>query len=206
MKMTLQLADRLIHHPREIIKDILVKVDKFIFPLDFVIQDLDEKVEVPLILGRQFLVTSQALIDVKDGRMVLRFGEEKVVFKLEEAMRHSMEFDDLYYFVDHIDDCVSDFAQDSLLKDEMGDMLEEEPPQEIDQKEEQKEGIDRPSPKKKWWKRVESKKKKRLPSPKTNSTHTSLTSFGELEFIALLSTNVVGRIPSAMGGERLHFV
>ena len=40
-----------IHHPRGIIEDVLVKVDKFIFPVDFVILDLDDKVEVPLILG-----------------------------------------------------------------------------------------------------------------------------------------------------------
>lgn len=48
-----------------------MKVDKFIFLVDFVIQDVDEKVDVPLILGRPFLATSKALIDVKDGQMAL---------------------------------------------------------------------------------------------------------------------------------------
>ena len=56
--------------------------------------------EVLLILERPFLANSQALIDVKDGGMVLRVWEEKVVFKLQEAMRHSMDFDDSCYFVD----------------------------------------------------------------------------------------------------------
>ena len=46
------------------------------------ILDLDDRVEVPLILTRPFLGTSQALIDAKDGKMVLRVVEEKVVFKL----------------------------------------------------------------------------------------------------------------------------
>lgn len=49
----------------------LIKVDKFIFSVDFVILDMDDKVEVPLILGIPFLETSKALIDVKDGQMVL---------------------------------------------------------------------------------------------------------------------------------------
>lgn len=49
----------------------LVKVDKFIFLVDFVILDVDEEVEVPLILGQPFLATSRALINVNDGQMVL---------------------------------------------------------------------------------------------------------------------------------------
>ena len=63
--------------------------------------------EVHLILGRPFLATSQVLIDVKDGRMVLRVGEEKVAFKLQETIRHSMDFNDSCYFVDLISDCVT---------------------------------------------------------------------------------------------------
>ena len=73
--------------------------------------------KVPLILGRPILATSQAFIDVKDGRMVLRIREEEVVSKLQAAMRHSMDFDDSSYFVDQIDDYVFDFVQDSLWKD-----------------------------------------------------------------------------------------
>lgn len=49
--MTLQLADRFIRHPRKVIEHVLVKVDKFILPMDFIILDVDEDVEVPLILG-----------------------------------------------------------------------------------------------------------------------------------------------------------
>ena len=64
--MTLQLADWSIRHLRGIIAEVLVKVDRFIFPMDFVILDLDEKVEVPSILKRLFLATPQALIDAKD--------------------------------------------------------------------------------------------------------------------------------------------
>ncbi|XP_039123341.1 uncharacterized protein LOC120259954 [Dioscorea cayenensis subsp. rotundata] len=77
--------------------------------VDFGILDLDDKVEVPLILGCPFLATSQALIDVKDGQMVLRVGDEKMVFKLRDAMCHSMDDDYMCYALDIIDDCVLDF-------------------------------------------------------------------------------------------------
>ena len=87
--------------------------------MDSVILDLDNKVKIPLILGKTFLAASQAFIDVKDGRIVLRVREEEVLFKLQEAIRHSMDLDNSCYFVVHIDDCVSNFVQDSLIKDDL---------------------------------------------------------------------------------------
>ena len=66
--ITLQLADRSLTHPCGIIKDVLVKVDKFIFPVDFIILDVEEDKEVPIIIRRPFLATRRALIDVKKMR------------------------------------------------------------------------------------------------------------------------------------------
>ncbi|XP_075504562.1 uncharacterized protein LOC142542001 [Primulina tabacum] len=63
----LQLADRSIKYPRGVIEDVLVKVDKFIFPVDFVVLDMEEDREIPLILDRPFLATGRALIDVQKG-------------------------------------------------------------------------------------------------------------------------------------------
>ena len=62
--ISLQLADRSIKYPRGVIEDVLVKVDKFIFPTDFIVLDIDEDEEIPLILGRTFLATGRTLIDV----------------------------------------------------------------------------------------------------------------------------------------------
>ena len=62
--------------------DVLVKVDEFIFPIDFVVLNIEEDTEVPLIFGRSFLATSQVLIDVKDGELMVRVGEEHVKFNL----------------------------------------------------------------------------------------------------------------------------
>ena len=55
--ISLQMADRSIALPRGILEDVLVKVDKFIFPVDFVVLDMEEDREVPIILGRPFLAT-----------------------------------------------------------------------------------------------------------------------------------------------------
>jgi len=67
--MTLQLADRLIKHPYGIVEDIIVKVDKFLFPINFVVMDMEEDVEVPLILGRPFMKTTKIIIDVDKGKL-----------------------------------------------------------------------------------------------------------------------------------------
>nr|XP_017227786.1 PREDICTED: uncharacterized protein LOC108203384 [Daucus carota subsp. sativus] len=64
--VTLQLADRSLAHPEGKIEDVLVKVDKFIFPADFIVLDYEADREVPIILGRPFLATGRTLIDVQN--------------------------------------------------------------------------------------------------------------------------------------------
>ena len=64
MTVTLQLADRSLKHPRRVIEDVLVKVDKFIFLADFIVLDMEEDKEIPIILGTLFLATVRAMIDV----------------------------------------------------------------------------------------------------------------------------------------------
>ena len=62
--ISLQLVNRLYQHPRGVIENILVKVDKFLFPTYFVILDMEEDDKVPIILGRPFLSTGKAQINV----------------------------------------------------------------------------------------------------------------------------------------------
>ncbi|KAK8685781.1 hypothetical protein V6N13_124815 [Hibiscus sabdariffa] len=76
--MMLQLADRSYVQPEGKIKDILVRVDKFIFPADFLILDCEEDEHAPIILRRPFLATSRMLIDIEKGELVLRVDEEQV--------------------------------------------------------------------------------------------------------------------------------
>ena len=80
--ISLQLADRSIKHPRGIIEAMLVKVDKLIFPIDFVVLDTEEDKEVPLILGRPFLAIGRALINAQEGKLELQVQDEKVTFNV----------------------------------------------------------------------------------------------------------------------------
>ena len=84
----LQLVDRSIKYPRGIVEDILVRVDKFVFPVDFVVLDMEEDLDMPLILGRPFLVTGRALIAVHERKLSLIINEEVVIFDVFQAMRN----------------------------------------------------------------------------------------------------------------------
>ena len=70
--ISLQLADRSYQHPQSIIENVLVKVGKFILPANFVILDMEEDSTVPIILGRPFLATRKAQINVQEGELKLR--------------------------------------------------------------------------------------------------------------------------------------
>ena len=84
--ITLQMADRSMAQPEGVLEDVLVKVGKFIFHVDFVIMKIEEDTQVPLLLGRPFLATGATLIDVKKGELALRVGEEAVHFNLNKGL------------------------------------------------------------------------------------------------------------------------
>ena len=87
-RMSLQLANRSVKYPHGVVEDVLVRVDKFMFPTDFVIMDMEEDAEVPLILGRPFMNTAKVLIDVNGGKLTVRVQEEEIQFNIFEAMHH----------------------------------------------------------------------------------------------------------------------
>ncbi|XP_061344586.1 uncharacterized protein LOC133290512 [Gastrolobium bilobum] len=84
--VSLQLADRSIRRPDGVIEDVFVKIDKFIFPADFVILNMEEDAEIPLLLGRPFLATARAMIDVEKGKQMLRMNEETVTIDVFESI------------------------------------------------------------------------------------------------------------------------
>ncbi|GKC66509.1 reverse transcriptase domain-containing protein [Tanacetum coccineum] len=83
-QMTLELANLEICTPVEIARDVFILVGKFTSPADFVIVDYESDPRVPLILGRPFLRTARALIDVHEEEMILRDGNERLTLN----MRH----------------------------------------------------------------------------------------------------------------------
>ena len=66
----------------------LIKVGKFIFPIDFVVIDIEEDKQVSLLLGRPFLTTGAALIDVKKGELTLKVRDEAVNFNINQSLKH----------------------------------------------------------------------------------------------------------------------
>ncbi|XP_057761044.1 uncharacterized protein LOC130981466 [Arachis stenosperma] len=90
-RMALQLADRTFKFPHGVVEDLLVKVGEFIFPADFVVLDMEEEANTSIILGRPFLATAGAIIDVQKGELVLRLHEEKMIFNVFKAMSYPKE-------------------------------------------------------------------------------------------------------------------
>ncbi|GKC10096.1 reverse transcriptase domain-containing protein [Tanacetum coccineum] len=113
--MTLELADRSISQPIGIAEDVYVKVGKFQFPADFVVVDFDADPRVPLILGRSFLKTGRALIDVYKGELTLRVGKEAVTFNLDQTSRYSSNYDDMTANrIDVIEMACEEYSQEVL--------------------------------------------------------------------------------------------
>nr|GEZ47823.1 reverse transcriptase domain-containing protein [Tanacetum cinerariifolium] len=114
-RMTLELADRSITHPKGVDEDVFVKVGKFHFLTDFIVVDFEADPRVPLILGRSFLRTGRALIDVYGEEITLRVNAESITFNLNQTMRYSSTYDDTSVNrVDVIDVTCEDFVQDVL--------------------------------------------------------------------------------------------
>ena len=84
--ITLSLADRSVKIPKRIVEDVLVKVNKFYYPVDFVVHDTEPIASgpnhVPIILGRPFLATANAIINFRNGVMQLTFGNMTLVLKI----------------------------------------------------------------------------------------------------------------------------
>ncbi|GJW54538.1 reverse transcriptase domain-containing protein, partial [Tanacetum coccineum] len=93
-RITLELATRTVAYPVGIAEDVFIQVGKFTFPADFVVVDDDVDPRVPLILGRPFLRTKHALVDVHGEELTLRVGNEKFVFNVESTSRYPQKHGD----------------------------------------------------------------------------------------------------------------
>ena len=112
--ITLSLADRSIKIPKGTIEDVLIQVDRFYYPVDFVVLDTKPVAvgtsHVPIILGRPFLATSNAIINCRNGVMQLTFGNmtlELNIFHLSKRHMHSED-----------DDCEEVCMLDAILEEQ----------------------------------------------------------------------------------------
>ncbi|GJR60140.1 reverse transcriptase domain-containing protein [Tanacetum coccineum] len=115
-RMTLELADQSITHPKGLAEDIFVKVGSFHFPTDFVVIDFEADHRVLLILGRSFLRTGRALIDVYEGELILKDGDERLIFHVDKhPQKHANESIKMINFIDvSCEDSVGEEFTDEL--------------------------------------------------------------------------------------------
>nr|GEY30432.1 hypothetical protein [Tanacetum cinerariifolium] len=113
--MTLELAYQSISRPIGAVEDVFVKVGKFHFPVDFIVVDFDVDPRVPLILGRSFLKTGRALIEIYAGELTLRVNNEAVTFNLDQTLRYSTNYNDMTANrIDVIDMVCEEYSQEVL--------------------------------------------------------------------------------------------
>ncbi|KAL0433649.1 UNVERIFIED_CONTAM: hypothetical protein Slati_2699200 [Sesamum latifolium] len=121
--VTFQLADRSIKYPRGIIEDVLVKVRKFVIPVDFIVLDMEEDKNMPLILGRPFLATSRALFDVQKSQLTLRVNYEHVVFNVFKPMKYLHKKEHDIFAIDSINTLGTDNVHLVKCEDSKGDYI-----------------------------------------------------------------------------------
>ncbi|GKA70971.1 reverse transcriptase domain-containing protein [Tanacetum coccineum] len=113
-KMVLELADRTISKPTGVAENVFVKVGKFYFPADFVVLDFIADPRVPLILGRPFLRTAHALIDVYEGEIILRNDDQSLTLKCGDTPSISYNNLESLKKVDLIDVTCEEYSQEVL--------------------------------------------------------------------------------------------
>jgi len=104
--MTLQLVDRTYRKPAGILIDVPIVVEKFAYPVDFVVLEMEDSTEA-VILGRPFLATAGAIINVKQGTISLSFGDDEIIFDIKDPtyLSHGSY---RCFAVDVVDVCVSE--------------------------------------------------------------------------------------------------
>ncbi|XP_061351339.1 uncharacterized protein LOC133296385 [Gastrolobium bilobum] len=126
--VSLQLADRTLRRPNKVIEDVLVKVEKFIFPADFVVLDMEEEGNMSLLLGKPFLAIARAIIDVEKGKPELRMDDKKVTINVFDAMKHAEDNNDCFR-VEILKELFLGKEEDQTL-DEEKEFFDENPPKE----------------------------------------------------------------------------
>ncbi|GJZ61990.1 hypothetical protein Tco_0618127 [Tanacetum coccineum] len=127
-KLTVELADRTVKYSKRIAENILVGIGKFTFLVDFIILDMPEDIKVPLILGKPFLSTARAKIDVYKRMITLRVGEENIIIKSVKLIRRALM--NVHIFVRTFS-IMTDFAvledMDAYRDEGMGNVIFGEP-------------------------------------------------------------------------------
>ncbi|XP_070022165.1 uncharacterized protein [Nicotiana sylvestris] len=118
--VSLQFAYQSTKKPKGIIENVLVRVNKFVFPIDLIVLEMKECPDEPIILGRPFLATGRAIIDVHQGQLILRVDEERVIFDMQKILRFSGdETSSSCFSIDMLIYLTYEFKDDQLIPDSM---------------------------------------------------------------------------------------
>ncbi|RYR29890.1 hypothetical protein Ahy_B01g054503 isoform B [Arachis hypogaea] len=130
--MALQLAGRSFKFPHGIVEDVLVKIENYFLPTDFVVLDMEESYLHSIILGRPFLATARALIDVEQGEPILRIHDEHLTFHVfKPASESEPEPKELKY--DHSNMCTKESNSESAIEPLKQSLVNKQEIQEIQQ-------------------------------------------------------------------------
>ncbi|GKD05337.1 reverse transcriptase domain-containing protein [Tanacetum coccineum] len=121
--MCIELANKSTQIPRGIAENVIVKIDRFVFPVDFVVLDMKEDRKIPIILGRPFLATTHAMIDVFTKKISFEVRDETITFDVEKSMRFPPSDDDTCHYVDMIDLSILDHVQEILPLESFDSLL-----------------------------------------------------------------------------------
>ncbi|GJZ02403.1 DNA-directed DNA polymerase [Tanacetum coccineum] len=122
-RISLELADRSIQYPRGIAENVLIKIDKFILPIDFVILDMREDSKILIILGRPFLATAKAMIDVFNKKISLRVGNKEVIFDVDQSIKIPPAKDNECYGIEFLDTTIHLKTHELLEDDQLDSFL-----------------------------------------------------------------------------------
>ena len=128
--ITLSLADRSITIPKGKMEDVIIQVDKFYYPVDFIVLDTKPKAVganfVPIILGRPFLATSNAIINCRNGVMQLTFGNMTLELKIFHlSKKHMLPVEDGLEEVCIIDTILEEQVDQQGMQDVLTEKLAE---------------------------------------------------------------------------------
>ncbi|XP_074265669.1 uncharacterized protein LOC141588113 [Silene latifolia] len=121
-RVSLQLVHRSVKFPLGVIEDVPLAIGKLVIPCDFLVMDISEDTQVPIILGRPCLATAGAMIDVRSGKLLLQVGVDKVDFELSETMG-GPSMSDSSYRVDVLEEYLSEPSLERTSSDKLQDCL-----------------------------------------------------------------------------------
>ncbi|GJW14832.1 DNA-directed DNA polymerase [Tanacetum coccineum] len=122
-RMCIELANKTTQYPRGIAENVIVKIDKFVFPVDFVVLYMEEDHKIPIILGRPFLATAHAMIDVFNKKISFKVRNETVTFDIEKSMKFSSPEDGTCLSIDMVKLTILDHAHEILPLDTLDSFL-----------------------------------------------------------------------------------